>query len=233
MSTWRQVTSGVPQGSILGSIIFLLYVNDLPDAAKSSVKMFADDTKLYTSIKTSSDCKILQQDLNSMSAWAKTWMMRFNAEKCVVVKIKESLEYFYSLNGHYLEVVHDQKDLGVTISDNLKPAKHIENIVKSARQKTGMIRRCFSNLTPEKITKLYTTIIRPALEYASIVWSPHLKKDKLALETVQRRCLKLCNQPLMLEPLESRRKKTDLTETYKFLNGNYKSDRNLVTTNQN
>ena len=88
-------------------------------------------------------------------------------------------------------------------------------------------------LKPAKITKLYTTIIRPALEYASTVWSPHLKMDKLALETVQRMCLKLCNQPLVLETLESRRNNIDLTETYKFLNGNYKSDRNLVTPNQN
>ena len=80
-STWKRVTSGVRQGYILGPLLFLLYVNDIPDAVSSTAKMFADDTKLYHEIDNIGDCETLQQDLNSLSVWSKPWLLEFNAEK--------------------------------------------------------------------------------------------------------------------------------------------------------
>ena len=90
-STWKEVTSGVPQGSILGPLLFLFYVNDIPDIVSSTAKMFADDTKVYRKISSKADCDSLQSDLNELAAWSKRWLLEFNAEKCVVLRIRAAL----------------------------------------------------------------------------------------------------------------------------------------------
>ena len=123
-----------------------MYVNDIPDICFSTTKLFADDTKLYREIKTVEDCKILQDDLNSLSLWSEVWLLKFNAGKCVVLKIRNKINYKYSLNGVYLEEVEDQRDLGVMISNDLSPRTHIIDIVKKANQRVGMI-RCFTSHT--------------------------------------------------------------------------------------
>ena len=105
----------MPQGSILGPILFLLYVNDIPSIVFSTAKMFADDTKLYCSIITQEDCANLQSDLNRLSIWSNDWLLKFSESKCVVLRIKKSLEYVYSLNGFPLQDVHHQKDMGVIL----------------------------------------------------------------------------------------------------------------------
>ena len=87
-SSWKEVTSGVPQGSILGPVLFLIYVNDIPDSVKTTAKLFADDTKLYKKIEKLSDCRALQDDLNSLSSWSAMWLLTFNTTKCVALKIK-------------------------------------------------------------------------------------------------------------------------------------------------
>ena len=98
----------------------------------------------------------------------------------------------------------------------------MQEITKKANQRIGMIRRCFSNITQRKISILYTTSVTPFLEYASVVWSPWYKTDIDLLEKVQKRCLALCNEPPVLESTESRRKHTDLVETYKLLHNEYR-----------
>ena len=225
ISEWLNVTSGVPQGSILGPVLFLLYVNDLPDSVTSTAKLFADDTKLYRIINDDKDCEELQKDLNTLSAWSRAWLLQFNAEKCVVLRIRDSINYLYSLNGVPLENVTNQKDLGITISHTLTPAKHIAISCRKAMQRLGTIRRCFNNLNEPKLRILYTTLVRPLIEYGSIIWNPWLKKDIGALEKVQRRCERMCvDGKLQLESLSERRKRIDLCETYKFLNRSYKTD---------
>ena len=131
----------------------------------------------------------------------------------------------FALNGVYLQEVDSQKDLGVTVSNTLSPKKHIQEIVKKAHQKIAMFRRCFTGFSEDKVSILYKSLIRPALEYASSVWSPYTKEDIKALEKVQKRCLRLCKDDLKLEleSLEERRLKTDLVEAYKFVNGLYKT----------
>ena len=135
-------------------------MNDIPDILISVCKLFADDKKVYRNIVDYSACNKLQDDLNSLSVWSDRWLLKFNAGKCGVLKIREKLKYKYSLNGIYLEEVNQQKDLGITISNDLSPRSHIINIVKKANQRVGMIRRCFSNLTPKKVKTLYVTMIQ-------------------------------------------------------------------------
>ena len=223
VSKWSSVASGVPQGSIVGPVLFLLYVNDIPHTVSSSIKLFADDAKLYGKACNESDCRNIQSDLNKLSAWSRDWLLCFNAKKCTVLRIKQCITFDYTLNGVPLSYVTDQKDLGIIVSNSLKPASHIHKIIKTANRKIGMIRRCFTNLTKNKIEILYKSIIRPGLEYASPAWSPWLKKDIDILEKVQKRCLRLAKDPILLPPLQDRRYKMDLVETFKFVKGMYKT----------
>ena len=223
VSSWVDVISGVPQGSILGPLLFLIYVNDIPGLCISTTKLFADDTKLYREIKSTDDCKILQEDLNSLSVWSETWLLKFNAGKCVVLKIKKKIKYKYSLNGVYLQEVANQRDLGVIISNDLSPRTHIIEIVKKANQRVGMIRRCFSNHTAKKVQTLYTTMVRSVLEYGAPTWSPYYNKDIDNLEKVQKRCLRLSKEEIVLPSLSRRRLESDLCEIYKYIHGFYRS----------
>ena len=150
VSSWQNVLSGVPQGSILGPLLFLIYVNDMPDIVATTAKMFADDTKVYNKIKVIENCHELQDDLNNLSAWSYKWLLRFNETKCVVLKIRLSIQYMYTLNGHALDTVSSQKDLGVTIYDSLKSSEH--------NQRVGIVKRCFTELTKEKVLILYKAL---------------------------------------------------------------------------
>ena len=225
VSGWRNVTSGVPQGSILGPLLFLIYVNDIPENVKSTAKLFADDTKLYRKIENKRDCETLQEDLNSLACWSNQWLLRFNEAKCVAMELRKKSHYKYTLNGVALQTVHEQKDLGITVNDTLHPRTHIQNVVKKANQRIGIIKRCFTGLD-KKVCVLYRSIIRPVLEYAAPAWSTWLKKDIDLLESVQERCLSLASGNEKLDSLRDRRKRADLTETYKMLNGYYKNDPN-------
>ena len=185
------------------------------------VKLFADDTKVYNTIYSVSDCEDLQQDLNSLGSWSNTWKLNFNADKCVVLKVREKEDYVYTLNGVQLKQVKQQKDLGILISDDLSPGVHIQNIINKANQRVGLVKRCFTGLD-NKIEILYKTLIRPVLEYGANVWSPWHKKDQQALDSVQRRCLRLSSKEIKLDSLDKRRMFSDMCETYKFLHGLYK-----------
>ena len=150
-----------------------------------------------------------------------------NHIQCMEIQQK-SYQRAHTLQGIKLQQVEKQKDLGVIFTENLKPSAHIVDITSKANQKIGLIKRCFSNLTKDKVKILYTSIIRPALEYASPVWSPWLKKDIDLLENTQKRCLNLASQRIDLETLQERRKRTDLLETFKFNTGLYKTQKEKI-----
>ena len=156
------------------------------------------------------DCDLLQQDLNHLAAYGLKNGFSNSTKQSVVLKIRESLKYVYILNGYNLKQETTQKDLGVTISNNLKPATHIQEIVKKANQRIGIIKRCFTRLTQTKFQTLYHAIVRPILEYDSPVWNPNLFKDINALEKVQDRCAKLTSPPLTLQKLSDRRWQVDI-----------------------
>ncbi|MEW8546320.1 MAG: reverse transcriptase family protein, partial [Candidatus Thiodiazotropha sp.] len=184
------VTSGVPQGSVLGPILFLIYINDLPDEVCSQVRLFADDTALYLTIESEQDSSTLQNDLDRLSAWETKWDMEFNPSKCQVVQVTGSrrpLNTSYTLHGQVLETVTCAKYLGVDISNGLSWNPHVDRIVGSANRTLGFIRRNIKTKMPRVREKAYNTLVRPQLEYASAVWDPHTKERISQIEQVQRR----------------------------------------------
>ena len=133
-STEADVLSGVPQGTVLGPLLFLAFINDLPESTKySDARLFADDCLLYRHIKSSQDQALLQEDLSALERWEETWQMKFHPDKCTVVRIstnrKQILKTNYEIHGHTLEVVDSSKYLGVTISGDLAWKKHIDHTV--------------------------------------------------------------------------------------------------------
>ena len=198
-SEWTEVPSGVPQGSVLGPVLFVVYINDLPDkvTGDSMLYMFADDTKLYRAILDVSDTEILQQDIDNMDEWSREWLMDFHPLKCKVLKMGKTIadlhDIFnpYTLRQHQLEVVDHEKDLGVTMDVDLIFDKHISNKINKANGIVGLIRKSFIHLDEESFLRLYKALVRPHLEYANSVWAPRFKRQVEVIENVQRRATKL------------------------------------------
>ena len=193
-SDWSCVTSGTPQGTILGPLLFLLYINDITECISSTVKLYADDTKIYREIiDPIIDCQILQDDLNNLSEWARKWQLRFNADKCESMRITHSRDR--SETNYFLEKplkdVHNFKDLGVTITKDLSWGNHIGITVNKANKVLGSIKRSVGTADTNVFSMLYKSLVRPILEYAVPVWCPYLVKDIHALENVQRRASRL------------------------------------------
>ena len=191
-SEWIHVDSGVPQGTVLGPLLFLLYINDLPKCVSEGTKarLFADDCIIYRTIKCIQDQIELQNDLNKLSEWADKWGMKFNASKCQVMRINRSrnpYERFYVLNGTILQQVDKAKYLGVMITEDLNWTAHVDYITAKAHKVLGLLRRNLKHCPQELREIAYISMVRSILEYASAVWDPHLEKDKASLERVQRR----------------------------------------------
>ena len=185
------VLSGVPQGSVLGPVLFLVFINDLPDNIRSSVRLFADDCVLYRNIYTPSDCTILQDDLDSLAGWESEWQMKFNVAKCHSMRVSHNpldkqIKFDYSLHQHTLEHVHSAKYLGITITDNLDWGQHISEITSKATRTLRFLRRNLAFAPRQTKDIAYKTLVRPQLEYASPVWHPHVKTQTQQVEKVQR-----------------------------------------------
>ena len=226
------VLSGIPQGSVLGPLLFVLYINDLPDGILSNVLLFADDTKVFKQIDKESDSKILQRDLDYLDEWSAKWLLKFNLSKCHVLTLgkTENIKFTnrYSLGGLELEHVFCEKDLGVTIDNELQFSEHVAAKVAKANAIMGLIRRTFAFLDCELFRILYTTFVRPHLEYAQSAWSPRLQKYINQLERVQIRATKLVDglstltyeenlRMLNLPTLVHRRERGDMIEVFKHL----------------
>ena len=172
-----RVESGVPQGTVLGPLLFLCHINDLPASVSSQVRLFADDCLLYREIRTQADHIALQEDLEKLEAWAKKWGMKFNAKKCHIMSVRHKSPFFYQLDKHILQRVAAQPYLGVEISENLSWSTHVDKIAKKANASLGMLRRNL-RFFPEACRKTaYTSLVRSLLEYSSTVWDPHVQKE--------------------------------------------------------
>ena len=224
------VLSGIPQGSVLGPILFVIYINNLPEAVRSEVFLYADDTKILHQITSKDDALTLQSDLDSLELWSKKWLLEFHPDKCHVLTLGKfdniKHTHRYSICKHELEHVFEEKDLGVTIDSELKFEEHMSEKVKKANAIVGLIRRSFSFLDCALFKKLFTTFVRPHLEYAQAVWAPHLKKHINMIENVQIRATKLVDglnildyaerlKKLDLPTLAYRRARGDMIELYK------------------
>ena len=186
------VESGVPQGSILGPLLFIIYMNDIPSAvAHSKVFLFADDTKCFKHIKVPSDSQLLQYDLNCLSDWSVTSLLSFHPSKSTHLSFKCKVSTSYNINGSSINPSHSHKDLGVIISDNLNWTEHHDYILKKAYKTLGLIRRTFcKTIVPSVTVKLYVSLVRSQLLYCAPVWRPHLIKDITKIEQLQRRATK-------------------------------------------
>ena len=185
------VTSGVPQGTVLGPLLFLAFINDLPDCVSSEIRLFADDCLLYRCIRSEVDVSLIREDLANLQAWEDKWLMTFNPDKCEVLRItnkrKGVLHPEYSIHGSVLRTVESAKYLGVTISKNLSWKPHIGNISKRANSSLGFLRRNLRKCPPKIRELAYTTYVRPTLEYASMVWDSGVKDQINRVERIQRR----------------------------------------------
>ena len=184
------VTSGDPQGSVLGLILFLIYINDLPDEVCSQVRLFAEDTALYLTMESEDSGPKLQSDLDILSMWETRWDMEFNPSKCQVVHVagsKRPVKRDFILHGQVLESVTCAKYLGVDISGSLTWNSHIDRITGSANRTLGFVRRNIKTRMSKVRETAYNTLVRPQLEYASAVWDPHNKNRISQIEQVERR----------------------------------------------
>ena len=188
-SSTQKVLSAVPQGSKLGPILFLVFINDLPDLAETTVRLFADDGKTYSSINTDNDVENLQCTIK--------WDMDFNEKKCKRLHLgkKESNHNYFmktkGLNRIQISNVTEEHDLRVIIDNKLTFDAHISSKINIAIRNLGIINRSFRYMDYTMFLQLYKSLVRPYLEYASPVWSPYLKKHQIAIENVQRRATKL------------------------------------------
>ncbi len=234
-SEWEKVKSGVPQGTVLGPILFIIYINDLPEILESLLFLFADDSKIWREIKEEEDKHILQSDLMKMKEWSIKWMLEFHPDKLKHLHISSSWdeeEFVYYVGDDPAKKVGKEKDLGVTVDYLLNFENHMSTKVKKANSMMGMIRRTFQFLNTKTFLPLYKALVRNGLEYGEAVWSPHKMKDIEKIEGVQRRATKLLPgmkersyqerlKILRLPTLRHRRIRGDMIETYKILHGIY------------
>ena len=196
-SRWDEVSSGVPQGTVLGPLLFLLYINDITDNLQSEIRLFADDCILYRVVDNLTDCETLQKDINQLADWGQKWQMQFNASKCYVMHMgskRRKLFYNYNLSGHSLESVEHHQYLGVHLSHKCKWDHHYNHVTKKANQMLGMLRRNLRGCSKPIKSAAYQAIVRPHLEYAACVWDPHEAKYINQLEMIQRRAARFtCN----------------------------------------
>lgn len=190
-SEYVKVESGVPQGSVLGPLLFLIYINDIISGMQSYIRLFADDCVIYRLINDFNDINTLQSDLDKISVWCKNWRMNLNVKKCVHVKFtkkKNPTTSVYMINNEIIKPSSNVKYLGVMLSSDLTWTGHVEMIALRAIRMLNFVRRNFRQ-APRKIREtLYFTYIRPCMEYASVVWDPHQNYLIDKLEKVQNQC---------------------------------------------
>ena len=239
-SDWLPVVSGVPQGSILGPFLFLLYINDLPSiiSQESTLALFADDSKCYRPIKSVDDCLDFQDDVSAIKDWGDSWGMHFNSSKCKILRITRSLNpqiHPYYMGDNLISQVHVYRDLGFMVTSDLTWKIHVDSITKKANRSLGYVKRTCGFKAPLQAKKLlYISMVRSKLEVGVPVWSSHRRESLVKIEGVQRRAtrfilrsdidykdrLSACD----LMPLSLRREMLDLTFLFKCRQGLYSLD---------
>jgi len=231
-SDYLSVTSGVPQGSILGPLLFTIYINDLENGINNNLLKFADDSKLWGRVDSVQDRNTLQKDLDTLGEWAMQNQMPFNIGKCKIMHIgKRNAKFEYFLNGCKIASNSEEKDLGVYFSESFKPNLNCDRASKAANKIIGMIARNISNRDSDSMLILYKTLVRPVVDYCIPVWRPNARKDITKLEKIQKRftkmidgCKKLSYEQrlskLKLTSLEDRHYRADMIQVFKILNDN-------------
>ena len=219
------VDSGVPQGIVLGPILFLCHINDLPSSVSSHVRLFADDCLLYREINTSKDHLTLQQDLKQLEVWVDTWGMRFNASKCYILSIKEKWNFHYTVKSTILKHVTNNPYSGILFSQDLEWGDHIAKI---------FLKRNLRNCPSGCKRNAYLSLVHSVLKYGATLLDPYLQKDINKLEQVQRKAANFISgdykirtpgsmqkllRKLDLPPLQVHRQQLRLTFLFKMIEG--------------
>ena len=232
-SDWEDVISSVVQGSVLGPILFVIFIDDIDTCLgprEGIIPKFADDTKVAKVVKDDQTAKEMQDTISNLEKWCEKWGMKFNTLKCCILHFgRHNAKYEYKMNGQVIKSVTSQKDLGISITDNCLPSNQCALAAKKANQILGQINRSFSCKTKDIMTQIYKVFVRPHLEYAIQAWSPWHKKDVAILEKVQHRATRRMSdvhgsyperlRQLDLTSLEERRIRGDAIEVFKYVRG--------------
>ncbi|MCG8046320.1 MAG: reverse transcriptase domain-containing protein [Candidatus Thiodiazotropha endolucinida] len=229
------VTAGVPQGSVLGPLLFLIYINDISENLLSLTRLFADDSSLFVSATNMGDLEgILNHDLLIITHWAKQWLIKFNPNKTEAMLFSYTpREYFPNIvfDGVSVKFVNEHKHLGITFSDNMKWNKHIESILSPASRIIGIMRKLKYDFSRTALNQIYVSYVRPLLEYSSIVWDGCTVEQSSSLEKLQNEAARIVTgltRSVSLErlytecgweSLQSRRTNQKLKFMYRAVNG--------------
>ena len=196
------VLSGVPQGSVIGPLLFFIYIDgvtSVPLSVGSQLTVYAYDILLYRPISCQSDFAALQDDINKLDTGVNTNYLQFNTSKCKYMVVSRKISDITSatliMQGHHLERVECLKYLGLLLSTDLSWTAHVESVCSKARKLLGLLyRKYYQYAEPQILLQLYISLVRPHLEYASPVWNPYLQKNINTLEEVQKFALRMCSK---------------------------------------
>jgi hypothetical protein len=233
MSNWELVGSGVPQGSVLGPLAFIIYINDIDEQTKelTALNKFADDTKGTNKIDKDEDVTDLQNCINKLTDWATKWGMKFNVSKCKIMHLgKDNQQHTYTMLGESLSTTTKERDVGVMVDNTLKPAEQCKIAASRAQTVLTQISKTFHYRDRKIFLNLYKQYVRPHLEFAVSAWSPWMTKDKDMLEKVQKRAVAMISglqgrtyneklKELEILSLEERRNMIDMINTFKIVKG--------------
>ena len=228
-----EVESGVPQGTVLGPVLFIIFIDDIDCVATllEFISKFADDTKGLKSIESVEDCQKMQETLNNLCDWAKKWGMKFNVKKCKIMYIGPGNPgHKYMMDGEELAKVDEERDIGVVVTKTLKPSRQCQQAANTAGAVLKQITRNFHYRDRKHFLKLYCQYVRPHLEFSVPAWSPWLHADINTLEKVQQRAMTMVSglqgrtyeerlQEVGMDSLEVRREHMDMTQVFKMLHG--------------
>jgi hypothetical protein len=193
-SSWGDIKAGVPQGSVLGPLLFLIYINDLENVVSCNLKMFADDTCLYVTTDDSAlSANTLNDNLTNIKLWADQWLVNFNPSKTksmVISYKKANLPPLY-FDGNLVAEVQQHKHLGVILNNRLTWNNHISNIVKNVSSVLDVMHKLAKDMDRESLETFYKTFVRPKLEYAAVIWDDCSDQDSKLLENCQLRAARI------------------------------------------
>ena len=235
-SKWNEIRAGVPQGSILGPLLFLLFINDIVKDIGCNIRLFADDTSLFLVVENpDTAAELLNLDLDKIMAWAKRWLVRFNPVKTEAFlasrKVLKPIHLPLLMDGTQILEVDSHKHLGIIFQKDLSWHKHIVYVKDKAWSRVNAMRKLKFDFDRKSLETIYTTFIRPILEYADTVWDNCTQYEKEELEKIQNEAARIVtgttklvsieelNKETKWETLEERRRKHKLTLFYKMVNG--------------